>query len=112
MVIQTIGVDIEKVSRFSRKKFEKNIKFYQKIFSKDEINYCLSKANPYPHFTTRFCAKEAAIKALKNRELKLSDIEIIMKNGTPYLQLPIKRKSLVSLSHTNEFAIAVVVMSE
>jgi len=110
MVIQTIGVDIEKVSRFSRKKFEKNMKFYQKIFLKDEINYCLSKANPYPHFTARFCAKEAAIKALKDQNVELIEIEIKIKDNQPILKLPNSGEGIVSLSHTNEYAIAFVII--
>ena len=106
----SIGVDIEEISRFSSKKFEEKKSFYDKIFTKQEIDYCTKKSNPYPHFTARFCAKEAAIKALKNKKINLCDIEIIMKNNVPSLNLPKGKKAVVSLSHTKTYAIAVVMI--
>ena len=105
-----IGVDIEDVSRFSSKKYEQKKSFYTKIFTNQEIDYCLKKRNPYPHFTARFCAKEAAIKALNNKKIRLSDIEIIVKNNRPILNLPKGRKGFVSLSHTEKYAIAFVML--
>ena len=68
MTLQSIGTDIEEVSRFRNKKYSENKSFYKKIFTDDEIDYCLGKIDPYPHFTARFCAKEATIKALKNEK--------------------------------------------
>jgi len=76
----SIGVDIEDISRFSKLSYTSKKSFYDKIFTKKEIKYCLSKKNPYPHFTVRFCAKEATIKALENSNLSLKEIEIKMKN--------------------------------
>jgi len=105
-----IGVDIEDVSRFSSKKYEQKKSFYTKIFTKQEIDYCLKKSNPYPHFTARFCAKEATIKALKNKKIKLFEIEITVKNNEPILNLPKARKGFISLSHTEKYAIAFVML--
>jgi len=105
-----IGVDIEEVTRFSNKKYEKNKLFYEKIFTKQEIKYCLSKIDPYPHFTARFCAKEAAIKALNNKKIKLTEIEIKIENEKPTLQLPKKISGMVSISHTEKYALAVVIL--
>lgn len=110
MEIKSIGIDIEEVSRFSTKKIEDNKSFYKKIFSPTEISYCLKKSNPYPHFTARFCAKEAAIKALNNKKINLRDIEVVSKQNQPILKLPFQVKSLVSLSHTKNYAIACVVI--
>ena len=48
MTFQSIGTDIEEVSRFRNKKFYENKSFYKKIFTDDEIDYCLGKIDPYP----------------------------------------------------------------
>jgi len=105
-----VGIDIEEINRFSKKKFEENLNFYKKIFTKNEINYCLKKTNPYSHFAVRFCAKEAAIKALDQKILNLQKIEIIIKNNKPQIKLPNKKNGVVSLSHTDEIAIAIVMI--
>ena len=106
----SIGVDIEQVLRFSEKNYNQNKNFYKKIFSKEEIKYCLCKKNPYPHFTARFCAKEAVFKALNDQNIGFVDIEIDMKDNKPTLKLSNGKKGLVSLSHTNEYAIAFVII--
>ena len=111
MINQSIGVDMEEIIRFSKNSYKKKKKLYEKIFTQKEIEYCLSKSNPYPHFTVRFCAKEAALKALKNQKFKLTDIEIRMKNNKPLLNLPNNQKGVVSMSHTSKYAIAVVMIS-
>jgi holo-[acyl-carrier protein] synthase len=106
----SIGIDIEEISRFSEKKIEHNRTFYKKIFTKKEMEYCMKKKNPYQHFTVRFCAKEATIKALKNKKIDLIQIEIIIKNNIPSLKLPYKIETSLSLSHTNTYATAVVLI--
>jgi len=112
VVFLSIGTDIEKVSKFREKEFTKNEKFYEKIFTKNEITYCLEKIDPYPHFTARFCAKEATIKAIENNELTLEEIEIKSNNGIPSLKLPKPFSGLISMSHTKEYAIAFVVIDK
>lgn len=110
MSIKGIGIDIEEITRFSVKKIERNRTFYKKIFTSNEINYCLKKNNPYPHFASRFCAKEALVKALVTSSLEFKDIEIIIKNNQPTLKFAGKNKTFLSLSHTSKYAIAVVVV--
>jgi len=105
-----IGIDIEETSRFSQKKYSSNIKFYNKIFTENEIKYCLNKSNPYLHFTARFCAKEAAIKATSNTSLKFKDIEIKIKNTKPTIYINNEQIATVSLSHTSNYAIAIVLL--
>ena len=112
MLPVSIGIDIEEVSKFSSKKYENQKSFYNKIFTKQEIDYCLKKNNPYPHFTARFCAKEAAVKALKNKKINLLDIEIIIKNKGPLIKLPNGKRGVVSLSHTETYAIAIVMLQQ
>jgi len=109
-MMEGIGVDIEAVSRFSKIKYEKRKKFYNKIFTSNEIKYCLSKVDPYPHFTARFCAKEAAIKALQDHKINFKDIEVKMKNNKPILKLAQNKQGLISISHTKKYAIAFVLI--
>jgi len=103
-----IGIDIEEIFRFAKIKYEEHRNFYEKIFSQNEINYCLQKADPYPHFTVRFCAKEAAIKALGDEKIGLKDIEVIIKNKVPSLKISGNQITKVSLSHSQHTAIAIV----
>jgi len=106
--IFNIGIDIEEVDRFANMPYEQKKSFYEKIFSYDEIKYCMSKTNPYPHFTARFCAKEATIKAFDNKKLNMSEIEVEMNESKPILKLPFSHNASVSLSHTKKFATAFV----
>lgn len=109
MPIENIGVDIEDISRFCNLEFNKNKQFYEKIFTREEIDYCLKKANPYQHFATRFCAKEAFIKAISHPILDYKSIEIRIDNKKPYIYWN-QKKYLVSLAHEKDKAIAFIVI--
>lgn len=108
-IISGIGIDIEEISRFSQKPFFENQEFYKKIFTEDEISFCLSKSNPYPHFAVRFCAKEATIKSLNTEKIMFNEIEVVIKNKTPYLILPNGKTIMLSMSHSKKHAIAFVI---
>jgi len=114
-----IGTDMEDVERFRKLPFEKNPDFYKRIFTPLEIQYCLEKGDPYPHFAARFCAKEAVIKVLSDVSqqvcnLNYKEIQIdVSKAGCPCVtfkknaRLAVESKNLkISLSHTSEHAIA------
>lgn len=105
-----LGVDIEEIERFSWNTYENRKTFYEKIFTENEIKYCLSKVNPQLHFAVRFCAKEAAIKAMDRHKIKLLDIEIKIEENKPEIILPFGMKGLVSMSHTKNVAIATVLI--
>lgn len=101
-----VGVDIEENSRFEDKVGDE--KFLQRIFTQDEINYCLSKSLPHQHFAVRFCAKEAVIKALcsffgERVTLRLNQIEVIKKSDVPLVKIHDERyqnlEFSLSLSH-------------
>lgn len=70
-----LGVDIEDNSRFIDKKDD--TKFLERIFTKSELDYCLSKKDYSAHLCARFCAKEATIKALTPFGIKLSNLSLI-----------------------------------
>ena len=105
-----LGVDIEEVERFFKNKYEYRKTFYEKIFTQNEIKYCISKANPHLHFAVRFCAKEAAVKAMDKQKISLLDVEIKMEENKPEIILPFGMKGLVSMSHTKNMAIATVLI--
>ncbi len=103
-----IGVDIEDINRFKKLKYSQNKKFYEKIFTEKEIEYCLSKKNPHQHFAARFCAKEAFMKALNRKVRDYKSIEIKSREGRPFINWR-NKKYLLSLSHDKDMAIAFVI---
>lgn len=111
MAIEGIGVDIEQIGRFEEKPFETNEHFYRKVFTEDEIAYCLAQPQPAQHFAARFSAKEAAIKALETT-VEYHDIEVFKDGDRPALRVGNKDagKLHLSLSHAGEYAIAYVVI--
>lgn len=109
MSIKGIGVDIEDVGRFRKLPYKSSPSFYKKIFTPSEIKYCLSKADPYPHFAVRFAGKEAVLKCLQSTIYKILDVEIRnSKNGAPSVKVKgQKGKFLVSFSHTKDQAASI-----
>ncbi len=103
-------MDIEETKRFLDNTYDNRKTFYEKIFTKNEIKYCLSKVNSHLHFAVRFCAKEAAIKAMDNQKISLQDIEIKIVDDKPRIILPLGMKGDVSMSHTQNIAIATVII--
>lgn len=103
-----IGVDIEETKRFSINSYDNHKTFYNKIFTENEIKFCLSKINSHLHFAVRFCAKEAAIKAMGNQKISLQDIEIKIEEDKPRIVLPLGMKGDVSMSHTKDIATVII----
>ena len=123
----SIGVDVVKVARFKWLEYATHKRFYERVFTPREIEYCLSFKTPAPHFAVNFAGKEAVYKAL-NRfcGVKLRDIEILRdEDGAPHVNLHLnhlgaKNKSQemrlpfkveVSLSHSSSYAVAFAVVS-
>jgi len=104
---EAVGIDIEDIVYFRKRPYKNHKQFYNKIFTNKEISYCLSKQDPYPSFATRFCAKEAFIKAIKQPIKELKDIEISIDKNKPLIKYR-NVKALLSMSHSNDKAIAIV----
>ena len=112
-----IGTDIVDVKRIKTSIDNYSAKFLNKVFSLEEQDYCNSKSNPEIHYSGRFAAKEAIIKAIKSsgfdQELSFKNIKIINhSDGSPYVKLDFKYKGdiKVSISHTQTHAIAVAIL--
>jgi len=107
-----IGIDIVKISRFKNKPYPSNKNFYKRIFSDSEIKYCLKYKNYTQHFSGKFAVKEALTKSI-NEKISLHEIKTSYKNAKPIVKvkssLDKKYNFIISISHENDFAIAVVV---
>jgi len=104
------GIDIENIKRF---KLNKNNRFILDSFTRNEIEYSYSKANPEEHLCGFFCAKEALLKTIENGSYLLKDIEIThLKSGKPVIKIlkTNKYKFMLSMSHTKEYGCAIVIM--
>ena len=110
MRISNIGTDIVDINRFRKKEYNKNKNFYEKIFTKSEIKYCLSFKNNSEHFAGKFAIKEAVKKSIKE---KISFKEIITTHNNSKPNITLKKKLnyrfVVSVSHERDFAIAMVI---
>jgi holo-[acyl-carrier protein] synthase len=120
-MIYGVGVDIVRIKRIQKAVEKWGDRFLHRVFSHYEIAYCHRKSNPYPSLSVRFAAKEAFIKAMGSRLSAFTDIEVVNDvHGKPainaggkagvFLREHSLQQSLVSLSHEQEYAIAVVVI--
>jgi len=117
MKILGIGVDIESVERFRGLTIKKDGRFLNKIYTKNELEYCFSRKNHAQHLAVRFAGKEAVIKAtsgISNKIFSVKDINIInTDNGSPVVKMPKAfggARVHISLSHCQDKAIAFVVV--
>lgn len=126
MKIFGIGTDIVNIKRLKKTISKKNSYFKVRIFSKNEINYCEKKKNPYPFYAKRFAAKEAAAKALGTgfrngvfwRDLEVTNLPsgkpTITFHGNSQLQLKKianDKEPDISLTITDEFPYAQAIVT-
>ena len=107
-----VGIDIVETKRFRKKNYKKNKNFYEKIFSRSEINYCLKYKDPYTHFAGKFALKESVIKSIQS-DISFLDIQTSNSKHGPIVRLvgnsAKKYSFLPSISHEKEYAIATVI---
>jgi holo-[acyl-carrier protein] synthase len=113
-----IGVDMVEIARFQQLNYQSNKQFYTRVFTPNEIRYCLSFSTPEPHFAANFAGKEAVYKAVNMFcDVKLNSIEILRnEDGSPVVNLHLSSEEStepltvkVSLSHSLSHAIAFAV---
>ncbi|HEY9856554.1 MAG TPA: holo-ACP synthase [Stenomitos sp.] len=124
MSVHGIGVDVLNVERMAEIVARRGDAFLRRVFTPDEIAYCLRHKNPAPSLSARFSAKEAVIKALGvgwQPGMRWTDMEVLRApNGKPSLMLHgatgeiarrmgIERTHL-SLTHESDRAMAFVVL--
>jgi len=123
MEVIGIGTDLVEVARIRRLLDLHQDRFVKRTFTVEESAYCNACADPSIHYAARFAAKEAAAKALGTGfagGVIWADIEICRNSATGAPQLKLHghaanqaaargiSKWLVSLSHTQEHALAFV----
>ncbi|MGN0594095.1 MAG: holo-ACP synthase [Hominimerdicola sp.] len=113
------GTDIVEVERI--KKSCANERFLKRVYSEKELALFLHKKNPYESLAGNWAAKEAFSKCLKTgvRNFELNEVSCLRDElGCPYFEFSgsaleiVERLDLkfsVSISHTKEYATAVVI---
>jgi holo-[acyl-carrier protein] synthase len=123
MLIGT-GVDLIEIERIAHSIERFGERFLRRVYTEDEIAYCRRKRSSAESFAARFAAKEAGAKALGtgiSRGVAWTEFEVQREpSGRPLLalsgraevlakELGVKSISL-SLTHTREMAMAMVLM--
>ncbi len=121
MVIVSVGIDATDIHRIQETFQRYRDRFLQRVFTADEIAYCLRRRNPAPHLAARFAAKEAAMKALGtgvSHGVVWRDVEVFRREGPPQLRfhgIAAARfaslgatRALLSLTHAESLALALV----
>jgi len=122
-----VGIDLVDIDRIERLIEQFGDRALDRLLFESERDYCQSKAAPARHVAARVAAKEAAYKALSqagaDQVLWWHDMEIVLNDaGVPsvvfhdrgqavFEKLQIK-SCLLSLTHSNAQAGAVVVVSK
>ena len=127
---QGLGIDIVCISEFAKICGDPDSAFVKNHFTSGESNYAEKSAGTAAtHLAGRYAAKEAIIKALESmhlfrpallKHLSYRDMEVANDpHGRPYVIFygalqeivqELKVKSLLSLSHDGDYAIAQVIL--
>jgi holo-[acyl-carrier protein] synthase len=118
-----LGIDIIEIERVKKSIQDFGDKFLNKVYTKNEIEYCSKKSNKYQHFAARFAAKEAVYKALasgwKGGSMGWKDIEVLNEpSGLPKVKLSgmlqeflSNDKDLkISMSHSDNYVTCVAII--
>lgn len=115
------GTDIIEIKRIKQSIEKIGESFIKRIYTPNEIEYCESKnESKYQHYAARFAAKEAIFKAvskaLDNKfSMEWKNVEILNdENGRPtikFINFIVEglKEIDISISHSKEYAIAMVV---
>jgi holo-[acyl-carrier protein] synthase len=123
MMLEGLGIDIVEVVRIKKTLTKFGERFLQRVFTRQERDYCSRKAHPEQSFAARFAAKEAVLKAIGiglSGGVRWTDVEVVnAQSGQPEVKLSRtltekigKKKILLSISHTKELAIAQAALIE
>ena len=123
-MILGLGTDVIEIARVQASLDRYGERFLARVFSTDEVAYCLRKKNSAESFAARFAAKEAGAKALGtgiSRGVSWREIEVRRLPGQrPTLHWSGRARELfeamggsrssLSVTHSREVAMAVVVI--
>ncbi len=108
-MIEGIGIDIVSVGKFESALQRWGGRFLERLFTPEELSYCMRKRTPAKHLAARFAAKTSIFRAM-GRFMSYRDVEIALtEKGSPTVRLkePLPALSIqVSISHDGGFAVA------
>lgn len=124
-MVTGIGVDIVEVERMA-KALENGGALMNRVFTEEEISYCMARRNRFQHFAGRFAAKEAALKALGTgwtQGIRWKDVDVREGDlGKPEINFHGRareifeasgaRRALVTITHADKYAVALVITEE
>ena len=93
----SLGIDIVDINRFKKLDSKKNSKFFERVFSKSEIQYCIEFKNSSEHFAGKFAIKESVRKCVGNK-IKFKDIITDHKKSKPIVKIKNKPEYLFQVS--------------
>ena len=125
-MIKGLGVDLVSVKRMEGALERFGDRFMNRVFTPAEVEYCMKKRCPAPHFAGRWAIKEAFFKAMGwdwDQGLRWQEVSLERIGGVrPRVVLAgeTRRKAegmgvsavWASLSHEKEFAVAAVVLTD
>jgi holo-[acyl-carrier protein] synthase len=121
-----VGTDVIEIARIAQSIDRFGDRFLDRVFTPREIAYCRRKKNAAESFAARFAAKEAGAKALGtgiSQGVSWLEMEVNRESGgRPTLQLTGRAAQRagrlgiagisLSLTHSKDIALAVVVMED
>ena len=123
VVIRGLGIDLVDVASIQAQ-IESIEGYLEEVFTREEIEGCRSRPNPYECFAARFAAKEALMKALGTgwtETVNFLKISVRSDGVSPptieldarvfaELLLPSSLKIMLSMSHLESCACAIVIL--
>jgi holo-[acyl-carrier protein] synthase len=123
MTIVGLGMDATEVARIADTLARHGDRFLRRVFTDEEIAYCLRRRNPAPHLAGRFAAKEAGMKAIGTGHafgVLWRDLEVVRRGGPPQLQFHNAARghfarlgavrAHLTITHTDTLALAHVIL--
>jgi holo-[acyl-carrier protein] synthase len=122
-VIFGLGIDLVELERFKAAMKRQGEPFLKRLFTPAERRYCEGKWNRFAHYTARFAAKEAVLKALGtgwSGGIRWTDVEVV-REGTGSVKVRLKghakkaaakrkiRRIHLNITHAEKHAAAVAV---
>ena len=123
MTIVGIGMDATEVGRIAESLERYGERFLRRVFTDEEIAYCMRRKFPATHLAGRFAAKEAGMKAIGTGHafgVLWRDLEVVRRGGPPQLKFHNAAgghftrlgaaRALLTITHTDTLALAHVIL--
>ena len=123
MSIIGLGFDATDIPRIRETYVRYGDRFLERVYTPEEIAYCMRHRDPVPSLAARFAAKEAAMKALgtgHSRGVLWKDVEVFRHHGPPQLRFTggalrhftamQATRALLTLTHAQTLAMAQVLI--